>query len=180
MDEFDRPTLRTERLLLRKPDLSDRDAIVSIAGDWDIARNLSPVPHPYTKEDADFFLEKVVPAQWVWAITLGESEPLIGCIGLAPTEIENVADLGYWLARDHWGKGYGAESVRAVLKIAFDEFGISTVTAGPFAENIASIKVLKKAGFRFVGKGVRNSLSLGATQISAEFEMSRDGFSAAP
>ena len=172
--------MRTERLLLRRPEMSDRDAIVSIAGDWDIARNLSPVPHPYTDEDAEFFLKTIVPAQWVWAITLGESEPLIGCIGLAPTEREHIADLGYWLAREHWGKGYGAEAVKAVLKVAFDGFGIASVTAGPFAENTASIKVLEKAGFRFLGDGVRSSLSLGAKQVSAEFAVSREEFTAAP
>ena len=61
----ERPDLETRRLLLRLPNHGDVDAIVRIAGEWDVARRLACVPHPYSPADARFFLDHVVPAEWV-------------------------------------------------------------------------------------------------------------------
>ena len=75
-----RPDLATERLLLRRPDDRDVDAIVSVVGDWEVARRLARVPHPYNPSDARFFLDHVVPAEWVWAVTLRGSDKLLGTV----------------------------------------------------------------------------------------------------
>ena len=61
----DRPVLHTDRLLLRRPDERDIPAIVDIAGDWEVARRLARMPHPYTISNARFFLDVVVPSELV-------------------------------------------------------------------------------------------------------------------
>jgi RimJ/RimL family protein N-acetyltransferase len=115
----DRPKLVTERLSLRPPEDGDVDAIVSIVGHWNVARRLARVPHPYGPADARFFLEQVVPAEWVWAVTLGGSDRLVGAIGLTPEESADTAELGYWLSPPHWGQGISTEAARAVVSFGF-------------------------------------------------------------
>ena len=73
-----RPTLKTERLLLRRPETGDARAIMGIVGDWEVVRRLTRVPHPYSESDAHFFLNTVVPDEWVWAITWRESREVVG------------------------------------------------------------------------------------------------------
>src|SRR5580658_4313968 len=99
----DRPILETARIRLRRPEAGDIASIVAIAGDWDVARRLSRVPHPYGETDAHFFLETIVPAEWTWAITFRASGELIGMSGLTPQPAHEIAELGYYVARPHWG-----------------------------------------------------------------------------
>jgi hypothetical protein len=60
--------LTTVRLVLRRPAEGDLPSIVK-HNDWEVARLLGRVPHPYSMHDACFFLEKVVPNEFTWAIT---------------------------------------------------------------------------------------------------------------
>src|SRR5690348_17754432 len=103
MDEStkDRPVLETDRLLLRRPDRRDSESIMAIAGDWEVARRLARIPHPYEKADAEFFIDVIVPNEWVWAITWRSSGPLIGMVGLSPGTERDVAELGYLGRLDH-------------------------------------------------------------------------------
>ena len=55
------PVLHTTRFSLRKPVEKDIPAIVSIAGDWEVASRLARMPHPYSEENAHFFLAEIVP-----------------------------------------------------------------------------------------------------------------------
>ena len=57
----------TARLHLRPPVEQDAAAIISIAGDWEVARRLARVLHPYTDTDVRFFLDHVVPNEPTWA-----------------------------------------------------------------------------------------------------------------
>jgi [ribosomal protein S5]-alanine N-acetyltransferase len=66
-----------------------------MAGDWEVARRLGRVPHPYSEKDAFSFLETVVPNEWVWAITRLESGELVGMVGLNPGPGHDTAELGY-------------------------------------------------------------------------------------
>ena len=77
-----RPTLGTARLRLRRPKEGDVDAIVRLADDWEVARRLGRLPHPYTRDDARFFLDEIVPAEWVWAIEDSAGGALLGTVGL--------------------------------------------------------------------------------------------------
>src|SRR5271154_2604299 len=97
--------LDTERLHLRRPVEQDADAIIAIAGDWGVARRLARVPHPYTDAGLRFFFNHVVPSEPTWAILWRQTGRLIGMIGLTPAPDGRCAELGYYIACDHWGRG---------------------------------------------------------------------------
>src|ERR1700722_9480548 len=122
--------LDTARLHLRPPVEQDAAAIISIAGDWEVARRLARVLHPYTDTDVRFFLDHVVPNEPTWAILCRETSRLIGIIGLAPVPDGRSAELGYYIARDHWRRGIATEAARAIVKIGIESFGFLKLTSG--------------------------------------------------
>ena len=168
----ERPRLVTERLLLRRPDNGDAEAIVGIVGDRDVARRLARVPHPYGRADARFFLERVVPTEWVWAITLHGSVDLVGAVGLTPDEHGEAAELGYWLSPAHWGRGIVTEAALAVVCYGFDRLDLPCITSGFFLDNPASGRVLQKLGFVDVGRTMRPSLATGGDVPSMVMRLS--------
>jgi RimJ/RimL family protein N-acetyltransferase len=169
----DRPDLFTERLLLRRPDDRDVDAIVGVVGDWDVARRLARVPHPYGAADALFFIRQIVPAEWTWAITLRGSDELLGAIGLTPEEGGDTAELGYWLSPEHWGNGIVTEAARAVIAFGFERLGLPVVTSGYFDGNPASGQVLRKLGFVETGRAMQSCLATGTDVPSMRMELPR-------
>ncbi len=80
-----------------------------------------------------------------YAICLAESGQLIGYIQISPGESH---DLGYGLAREHWGKGYTAEAARALLPVA-RQMGLSFLTATHDRKNPASGRVMEKLGMTY-------------------------------
>lgn len=152
------PPLSTSRLMLRPPEEADIPALIRIAGDWEVARRLSRVPHPYTEEDARFFLTNIAPKSHVWAITQGadmqgEGQPMIGVISLSRDPEEPAAlNLGYYIGQDHWGHGYATEAGRAVVAYGLEKVGPSGLKAQFHADNPASGHILEKLGFMPVGK----------------------------
>lgn len=167
---IDRPDLTAERLLLRRPSEHDVGAIVEVVGDWEVARRLARIPHPYSPADAMFFLEHVVPAEWVWAITKHGLNQLIGAVGLTP-EDDGAVELGYWLSPAHWGDGVMTEAAGAVVSYGFDTLALSTIGSGYFEENQASGRVLHKLGFVETGRATRPCLAAGRDMPSVEMRL---------
>jgi RimJ/RimL family protein N-acetyltransferase len=168
-----RPTitpLDTARLHLRQPLEHDADAIISIAGDWEVARRLARVPHPYTDADVRFFLNHVVPNEPTWAILWRQTSRLIGVIGLAPAPDGRSAELGYYIARDHWGRGVATEAGLAITRVGFESFGYLKLSSGYHADNPASGRVLEKLGFAIVGTSSRPCLAEGRDKSSVDVE----------
>jgi RimJ/RimL family protein N-acetyltransferase len=81
-----------------------------------------------------------------WVITRSSDAVLIGAIHLRVEPPR--AELGFNLARDQWGRGYGTEAVRAVIGFGFGLGGVCRVQAVCHVDNTASIRVLEKAGMR--------------------------------
>lgn len=156
-----RPTLETVRLRLRRPDERDVDAIVRLADDWEVARRLRRLPHPYTRDDARFFLHEIVPAEWVWAIEDAGTGALFGMVGLTPSDDGCSAELGYWLGRAHWGQGLATEAASAVVDHAREGLRLRTLTSGHFVDNPPSGRVLAKLGFSTSGHGLLLCMALG-------------------
>ena len=168
-----RPDLFTERLTLRRPNDGDVDAIVSIVGNWEVARRLARAPHPYGSGDARFFLDHVVPAELVWAITMTGSDTLLGAIGLTPEADTGTAELGYWLSPAHWGRGMTTEAGRAVISFGFETLELPVLTSGYFQDNSASGQVLRKLGFVEVGRSMRPCLAIDGDVQSIEVQLLR-------
>jgi RimJ/RimL family protein N-acetyltransferase len=145
------PVIRSARLLLRPHKLSDADAIAASLSDFKVSRMLARVPQPYDRQDAIEWLmrQAAAPAaDWNLAITCGD-DLHIGAVG-----IEQQSDgwhLGYWLNRAHWDHGYMSEAVRGALSAFFAAMPEATIHSGAFADNLASLNVQKKLGFRITG-----------------------------
>jgi RimJ/RimL family protein N-acetyltransferase len=151
----DRPVLTSRRLTLRTPRKEDAGAIAALANDWEVARRLTRLPHPYTLEDAVFFLEEIVPKEVVWIIERSGSHEILGVAGLTPDEDAEALELGYWLGRAFWGHGFATEAAGLVLDYAFSVAPGSVVTAGCFTDNLRSLRVLHKLGFAIKGQSLR-------------------------
>lgn len=144
---------RTERLLLRPGWSQDAEALYAAIRDEGIVRNLARAPWPYTMADAKAFLaterKASAPVSLIFLRTDGAPQ-LIGTIGL-DRDADGETELGYWIARAHWGQGYVTEAGRALIGMARDSLRLKRLTAGHFADNPASGRVLEKLGFRPTG-----------------------------
>jgi RimJ/RimL family protein N-acetyltransferase len=149
-----RNEVRTERLILRPPATGDVEAITRLAGDYAIASMTTRMPHPYLEADARQFVALVArqdPARERTFAIERQGEGLVGCIGFhrapgAPLEI------GYWIGRPHWGRGYATEAVGGALRWASQDWGRKAITSGHFADNAPSANVLIKSGFLYTGE----------------------------
>ena len=89
----------------------------------------------------------------VFTIVENSSHSLVGLIGLHRIDHHNGhAELGYFLAKRHWGHGYATEAVRLALEYAFEWLNLRKVYAHVFETNAASIRVLEKNGFTPAGR----------------------------
>jgi ribosomal-protein-alanine N-acetyltransferase len=129
---------------------SDQDSLAKYANNPKIAQNLTNAfPHPYTKENAHKFIETAISHQPIRIKTIEINGEAAGGIGIHPQEdiyCKN-AELGYWLAEPYWGQGIITEAIKEMIHYGFQTFEITRIYARPFSSNIASQKVLEKAGF---------------------------------
>jgi ribosomal-protein-alanine N-acetyltransferase len=106
-------------------------------------------PFPYGMEQARQFLGWIAqqPSPTVWAIEVGGEAA--GGIGIEMHgDVERVsAEIGYWLGESMWGRGIATEALKAVTAEAFRRFDITRLYALPFADHVASVRVLEKAGY---------------------------------
>ena len=148
------PTLRSARLRLRQPRQADADRIAAYSNDFDVARMTSRIPHPYDLEDAKAFLSRQAgkdPQREVTYAIEHVSEGFVGAVSLFPNDQER-SEIGYWLGRPYWGRGYATEAVVCALTWAKSVWGRRHVVAGHFNDNPASGEVLIKSGFLYTGE----------------------------
>lgn len=176
------PTLATDRLLLRPPTLADVAEIARLANDFEVARWLSRVPHPYNEADARYYVTEVAAEDWAWLICAAADGATLGAVGLAPRPDMDAVELGYWLGRAYWGQGYATEAARAVVDHARTALTPSRIVAGHFVGNAASAAVLGKLGFVETGRSDRFSAVRDATLAHVDMQLpdSRDGLGRAP
>ncbi len=143
--------LRTERLFLRPAWLEDAPELTRAIGHEPVVRMLARAPWPYTEDDARAWMEAprdpLLPSLLV---TLpDEGGRIVGGCGLHRGESETEA--GYWIEPGSWGRGYATEALRGLLSLA-RAAGHRNVIGRHAADNPASGRVLRKAGFRPTGR----------------------------
>lgn len=148
--------LATERLRLRRPQKSDSGAMIQLAGDYEVARSTLNIPYPYAPEDADNYINHVASVweegnRFSFSILLKESDSFIGNIGLSKDERHNRGDVGYWLGKPYWGKGYMTEALKRIIQFGFQELKLNRIQASYFSDNPASGRVMEKAGMGYEG-----------------------------
>jgi RimJ/RimL family protein N-acetyltransferase len=143
---------RTPRLLLRPGFPEDAPALALAIADEAIVRNLSTAPLPYRTRDAEAFLasprDPLFPAMLMFERTSGAPR-LVGACGLGRRP-SGAVEMGYWVARGHWGRGFATEASIALIEIA-RALGLATLEASHFLDNPASGRVLEKLGFEPTG-----------------------------
>lgn len=149
----ERPVIETQRLTLRVPAKADIERVAAFCVDHDVARMTTRMPSPYTRAHAEDFVARCRAQnrtrENTFAIDLVD-EGLIGVVGLFPP-VEGGLELGYWIGRPYWGRGYATEAVKGALEWARTSWRKRCVSAGHFADNDASGRVLVKAGFLYTG-----------------------------
>jgi RimJ/RimL family protein N-acetyltransferase len=150
------PQLVTERLLIRGIALADAPRIQSLAGDRDVASTTLRIPHPYEDGMAEAWIAThprllEEGTSLPLAIVLAQTQDFIGVIGLDFNVPDDRAELGYWIGKPYWGRGYGTEAARAVVQYAFEELQLNKIVAHHFARNPASGRVMEKLGMKREG-----------------------------
>jgi len=156
--------LETDRLVLRPPELRDAPDIARWVDDYDVAKNLASAPHPYTEENARAFVARMDDQWargegWCFAIVRKDDWRLAGCCGVHLKD--GRFEIGYWLGKPFWNRGYCTEAVRRLVAFAFAELKPASVRAGWYYDNPASGRVLEKLGFLPDGAEMRGCLARG-------------------
>jgi len=135
---------------LRPWKIEDADSLVENANNFDIARFMSDAfPSPYTLEDAKNFIAFATKDEPIHIFAIDIDGQAVGGIGIHPQAdiMKKNAELGYWLGEKYWGKGIISKAIREIIPWAFNTYDITRIYARPFGSNMASQKVLEKAGF---------------------------------
>jgi RimJ/RimL family protein N-acetyltransferase len=143
--------IETERLVLREFVAADLTAYRALVLDSRVARHLPHAPadapaaeHQFTRAFA--MQQRVRRPNWELAAVL--QDELIGAGDLTVTE-PGMMNLGYALARRHWGHGYATELARGLARFAFQELAVPRLYATISIENLRSIAVAEKIGLRW-------------------------------
>lgn len=145
------PTIATRRLVLRSWELGDAPAIYRFTSDPEMYRYSRHEPassEDVVKQGIERWLGLPPESQRPsWVIVLKESDRVVGFIGFNPLDRVNASGrLDYAVARRLWGKGIATEATRAVIKYGFDVAGLNRIDAYYLGDNVASRRVMEKAG----------------------------------
>ncbi|MEU9860325.1 GNAT family N-acetyltransferase [Streptomyces sp. NPDC047971] len=148
-------TLITERLALGRFAPEDVDEVHAICQDPEIQR-WTTVPSPYGRQDAEFFLNRVVPDGWrddteySFAVRLRDGGPLLAAVALHHPR-SGTWEVGFWTAEEHRGRGYMTEAVLALAEWAFTELRCTRLEWRAEVGNQGSRATAEKAGFTVEG-----------------------------
>ena len=144
--------LQTERLTLRRWKESDADSLYEYAKDPAIGPIAGWPPHKSVEESLSV-IKDVFNGAECYAICIKGSNKAIGAIELKlnghtdMTERDDECELGYWLGKPFWGRGYMPEAARELLLHGFEDLGMTTIWCGYYDGNHKSKRVQEKVGF---------------------------------
>lgn len=151
------PTLETERLLFRRLQREDAEALYAIASIPEVSRYLMWDRHPSVKYTKHYLkdLQRLYNdlEYYEWGVFTREGGDLIGTCGFTKFDYTaNRGEIGYSFRPDVWGRGYATEAARATIAFGFRELGLASVYACFALNNAASIRVLTKCGMHYLGE----------------------------
>jgi len=139
-----------ENYCIRSYKYADQDALVTYANNHNISKLLrDQFPFPYTKTDAEMWLINSCNQEIETNFVIATEEELIGAIGVNLQEDVHrfSAEIGYWLGEPFWNKGIITKALKLFTEFVFNNFELNRIFANVFEGNIASEKVLLKAGY---------------------------------
>jgi RimJ/RimL family protein N-acetyltransferase len=150
------PELSTGRLKLRGFTLDDVPVVAKLCGEWEIAATTAHIPHPYDESMAEEWIgthqgafenEEAV----TFAITRVEDNRVVGAIGLQLIKSHRGAEVGYWVGKPYWNRGYATEATMAVIAYGFEQLNLNRIQARHMTKNPPSGRVMEKAGMTYEG-----------------------------
>ncbi len=148
--------LRGQQIILRQ--LKTTDALSIKKNVTKKIIHYTSLQHPYTVSNALDFIkqanQKIIQKTALeLGIELKKTGQIIGVIGLIKIDLKHKnGELGYWLGENYWGQGIGQEAVRLILNYAFNKLKLHRIYAKVIPSNLASIKLLRKSGFKYEGR----------------------------
>jgi RimJ/RimL family protein N-acetyltransferase len=138
--------------VLRQWREADLEPFAALNADPEVMRHF---PAPLTHEQSDAFVERerllIAERGWgLWAVELVQRAAFIGFVGLAEPRFDAhftpAVEVGWRLAREHWGHGYATEAARAAVEFGFDELGLDEIVSFTTVSNDRSRKVMERLG----------------------------------
>lgn len=159
---------------LRPWKFEDKFALQKYANNPKIASKMTDgFPHPYNLEDAEKFITFATEMNPISIFAITIEDEAVGGIGIhLESDIHRLnAELGYWLAENYWGKGIVSKAIQEIVAYGFENFEITRIYARPFGSNVASQKVLEKAGFQFETKFEKTLIKNGVLEDEYYFSI---------
>lgn len=159
-------------LRLRPISVDDAPHLVRLLGDdREAVQCMSRMPWPLDLEGARKWLRSVSLGETTFAVLRPSDGAFLGCVGfwLGKGDDSETFELGYWIGREYWNQGYATAAVAKVLESA-RRMGVECLQALVRSENLASIKVLEKSGFIFLGEVQRDQPMRGGMQTLDLYE----------
>jgi len=145
--------MRTERLLFAPWTEADWLALKPIATDPEVMRYISG-GQPWPDDRIQEFVRRQIDGlrlhgYRMWQLLEASGGGMIGFCGLQPLAGTGDVEIGWWLARSHWGRGLATEAARAVLRDGFERAGLARIVAIAQPQNRASIRVMEKLSMQY-------------------------------
>ena len=168
--------IETERLTLRRWCEADAESLYEYAKDPDVGPIAGWPPHKSVEESLNV-IKNIFTGEQCYAICEKGSNKAIGAIELKlkghtdMTDKDDECELGYWLGKEFWGRGYMPEAAKAVLRHSFENLGMSVVWCGYYDGNHKSKRVQEKVGFVYhhtcdeVEVPLMNEIRVGHTNV---------------
>ncbi|TPG53411.1 GNAT family N-acetyltransferase [Roseomonas nepalensis] len=176
--------LQAGDLTLRALRAEDAAELHRLVNDWEVARMLARVPFPYSRALADEWIASTraqIEAGTAWHLAIVRDEALVGCVGLTTArERPRHAELGYWVARRHWGQGIGPRAAGRLARWALANLDLDEIHASVLEENARSAAVLARIGFQEDGWAEQDFTARNARLPVRRFRAGRAELSAGP
>lgn len=151
----DFPILETPRLILDMPQHEDKTLLMKHLNQSCVfSENTLNIPFPYTEKDADFFIEELAhkgfkaKTNYTFAIRMKNHQEMIGAIGIHLEKRHHKAEMGYWIAENHWNCGYATEVLKTIIHFGFNDLALHKIYATHYPHNPSSGKVMQKCGMK--------------------------------
>ena len=147
--------IKTDRLNLRHFKREDLETYSVIMGDNQIARCF-PKGDSYTRKESKKSFNNIL-SHWMkygfglWAVTKTENDQVFGRCGLNYILESSEVELDFVISKNYWNQGYATEASEAVIYYGFKILYLDRIIALSKPENIASLRVIKKIGMKYIG-----------------------------
>jgi RimJ/RimL family protein N-acetyltransferase len=151
--------IRTRRLTLRSWKENDLGPFAAMNADPVVMEHF---PSILTRSESDALARRIdehltLHGFGLWAVELSSHPSFVGFVGLAHTRFTShftpCIDLGWRLAREHWGNGYATEAARAAVRVGFERLRLDQIMAFTVPDNARSRRVMSALGMRHDASG---------------------------